>query len=77
MCFMFKDLSAALFKSFLMGFTELSRIAAQFCTGTQVNIYSKAAFPYNQANCVPTPLDTSQGPIPLKAAPGTNGTSKR
>lgn len=44
-CFMFKDLRAALFKSFLTGFTELSRIAAQFCTGTQVNIYSKAAFP--------------------------------
>lgn len=47
MCFTAKDLRAALSKSFqdLRGFTELSRIAAQFFTGTQVNIYTKVAFP--------------------------------
>lgn len=42
-----KDLWAALFKSFqvLTGFTELLRAVAQFVTGTQVNIYVKAALP--------------------------------
>lgn len=47
MRFMSKDLRAALFKSFqvLTGFTELLRAIAQFVTGTQVNIYVKAALP--------------------------------